>query len=71
MLMEAKELSIPIETIIQDLESELDSLTEKQEELCDKGQSCFHITEKIIEKRGELEAMQDFWSKRSSNIFIV
>lgn len=64
--MEAKEISIPIETIIQNLESELEVLTEKQEELSDKSQSCFHITEKIKEKRGELEAMESFKLQRSS-----
>ncbi len=63
--MEASENSIPIHQIIQNIESELEQLTEKQEEMSDKGQIVFYISQKITEKRLELDSMKNFLQKRS------
>ncbi len=66
--MDAKDKSIPFLQIIQNIESELESLTEKQEELCDKGQTVFYIAQKISQKRLELDSMKNFLQKRQKTV---
>lgn len=66
--MEAQSKSIPILQIIQSIESELESLTEKQEELCDKGQIVFYIAQKISEKRMELDFAKNILEKRQKSV---
>lgn len=66
--MEAKAYGIPIENLIQAIESDLEVLTEKHEELSDKGQVVFYISQKIQEKRDELDSLKNFLQMRQRSI---
>ncbi len=66
--MEAKKSSIPINQIIQNVESELEDLTQKYEELSDKGQVVYFISQKIQEKRDQLDSMKNFLQSRTKSV---